>query len=352
MAGGVAKEDLALLNFCWMYKAGLITQKSFIEGIDRLPNSISNLGEKEGGKEIKEYIEMTKTVKDLCSKYGKENVLKSIEPENAVKPNAAKIYKRSWADDEEILKKKFHKKMSDEEKAELCTLLNRKWQAIYFHANQMNNAKTTHINFLGSKTPHKKNFETIPKVGRPHKIQDEDIKKRVAELNDGKLSGQEIADIIYKEFKFKIHRNTVLKFIGKYKEANNLNCPYCDSTNITKKGLSHTQERGDIQRYKCKDCGGSFAEDDEYHRMKNNPELIKEVIKLHNLGLSIREIQKKVQKVSHVTVFDWINKFEDADSITDPQEKKDLKLQRKQMEDNDYMNKIEEAERIKEELKK
>ena len=37
------KEDLALLNICWAYKAGIISKNIFIKAIDMLPHSMEEI---------------------------------------------------------------------------------------------------------------------------------------------------------------------------------------------------------------------------------------------------------------------------------------------------------------------
>ena len=35
------REDLILLNYCWLYKSGCITDKVFLKGIDKLQHSFN-----------------------------------------------------------------------------------------------------------------------------------------------------------------------------------------------------------------------------------------------------------------------------------------------------------------------
>lgn len=51
-------------------------------------------------------------------------------------------------------------------------------------------------------------------------------------------------------------------------------CPNCESNEAIKWGKRKTQNRGEIQRYKCKDCQYYFTLDDGFFRMRNTPQKI------------------------------------------------------------------------------
>ena len=51
----------------------------------------------------------------------------------------------------------------------------------------------------------------------------------------------------------------------KYK---NVTCPKCNSNQTKKDGKRKTQNRGKIQRYRCKKCDFRFVIDDGFYRMR------------------------------------------------------------------------------------
>jgi len=65
-------------------------------------------------------------------------------------------------------------------------------------------------------------------------------------------------------------------------------CPNCESSNVIKWTKRKTQNRGLIQRYKCKDCNKTFTIDDGFFRMRNHPNKITCAI-----DLSYKEFQQE-----------------------------------------------------------
>ena len=57
-------------------------------------------------------------------------------------------------------------------------------------------------------------------------------------------------------------------------ENKQLQCPKCKSKQYKKDGFRGTENRGKIQRYKCKECSYRFVEDDGFFRMRNSPKKI------------------------------------------------------------------------------
>jgi putative transposase len=99
--------------------------------------------------------------------------------------------------------------------------------------------------------------------------------------------------------------------IKKYKK---LSCPFCSSTYIIKRGFRKTQNRGKIQRYKCKECRKRFTKDNGFFRMRNSPQKITLSIDLFFRGVSTRKIQEHLQafyphNVDHSTILRWIRKY-------------------------------------------
>lgn len=91
-------------------------------------------------------------------------------------------------------------------------------------------------------------------------------------------------------------------------------CPICKSENCIKWTKRQTQNRGLIQRYKCKDCGKTFTIDDGFFRMRNNPQKITCGLDLFYRGVSTRKVQEHFQaffphNCSNVTVYNWVVKY-------------------------------------------
>ena len=101
--------------------------------------------------------------------------------------------------------------------------------------------------------------------------------------------------------------------INKKTEVKNI-CPNCKSTNTIKWTKRKTQNRGIIQRYKCKDCGKYFTKDEGFFRMRNNPKKITCALDLFYRGVSTRKVQEHFQAFyphnsSNVTIYNWVVKY-------------------------------------------
>lgn len=88
-----------------------------------------------------------------------------------------------------------------------------------------------------------------------------------------------------------------------------MNCKYCNSENVTKKGIRH-----DKQTYKCKDCGHIFIANGKFSRMRNDKSIIVTALNFYYDGLSLRKAQRNLEqvfgeKVSQVTILNWIKKY-------------------------------------------
>jgi transposase-like protein len=91
-------------------------------------------------------------------------------------------------------------------------------------------------------------------------------------------------------------------------------CPKCKSTEVIKWCKRKTQNRGLIQRYKCKDCGKYFTIDDCFFRMRNNPQKITCALDLFYNGVSTRKVQSHFKAFyphnsSWVSIYSWIVKY-------------------------------------------
>jgi transposase-like protein len=112
------------------------------------------------------------------------------------------------------------------------------------------------------------------------------------------------------------------------KQNSEYKCPYCSSKNIVKRGVRKTENRGNIQRFSCKDCNKRFVKHDAFFRMRNNPQKITMTMDLYYKGVSFRKISEHLQYFqpnnSHAsTIYRWllkyvntISKFTDQQTIT------------------------------------
>ncbi|MFH1592189.1 MAG: hypothetical protein ABIB47_02365 [Candidatus Woesearchaeota archaeon] len=97
----------------------------------------------------------------------------------------------------------------------------------------------------------------------------------------------------------------------KYKKVS---CFRCSSNKIKKDGKRKTQNRGNIQRYRCKECNFRFVIDDGFYRMRTNENKITAGIDLYYKGVSLRKVQEHFQSFypknsTHVSVYNWIVKY-------------------------------------------
>ncbi len=91
-------------------------------------------------------------------------------------------------------------------------------------------------------------------------------------------------------------------------------CPNCNSEKAIKWTKRKTENRGLIQRYKCKDCGKTFTRDEGFFRMRNHPNKITCALDLFYRGVSTRKVQEHFQafyphNASHKTVYKWVVKY-------------------------------------------
>jgi putative transposase len=99
----------------------------------------------------------------------------------------------------------------------------------------------------------------------------------------------------------------------KQTEVKNI-CPICKSENCIKWTKRTTQNRGLIQRYKCKDCGKTFVVDDGFFRMRNHPKKITCAMDLFYRGVSTRKVQEHFKAFyphnsSNVSIYNWVVKY-------------------------------------------
>jgi len=93
-----------------------------------------------------------------------------------------------------------------------------------------------------------------------------------------------------------------------------IECSKCKGKNVKKNGSRSTENRGRIQRFKCKDCGFRFVKDDGFFRMRNSPQKITLCLNLYFSGVSLRKIQEHLKAFqphnsSHEAIHSWIEKY-------------------------------------------
>jgi len=112
------------------------------------------------------------------------------------------------------------------------------------------------------------------------------------------------------EFSLQVREAVVRQIV--IKPINFQTCPICHSERIVKHGVRRNRH-GDIQRFKCKDCGKWFVVNLGFERMKASPQAITSAMQLYFTGESLRNVQKFLRlqglKVSHVAVYKWIGKY-------------------------------------------
>jgi transposase-like protein len=111
---------------------------------------------------------------------------------------------------------------------------------------------------------------------------------------------------ISRQLKEQVKKNKIIQ------ELTVSDCIYCHSKN-TKKFVVRHNKSGNIQRFKCLDCGKTFSVNIGFERMKHNPHAITTAMQLYFSGESLRNTMESLQllgvQVSHQTVFNWIKKY-------------------------------------------
>ncbi len=91
-------------------------------------------------------------------------------------------------------------------------------------------------------------------------------------------------------------------------------CVYCHSTNVIKYGVRHNKY-GDVQLFHCNECSRHYTLNLGFEKMKANPQAITMAMQLYFSGESLRNVADSMKllgiKVSHVAVYNWIQKYTD-----------------------------------------
>ena len=91
-------------------------------------------------------------------------------------------------------------------------------------------------------------------------------------------------------------------------------CPNCKSNEVIKWGKRKTQNRGLIQRYKCKECNKKFTLGDGFFRMRNSQNKITLCLDLFFKGVLTRKVQEHLHAFyphnsSNVSIYNWVIKY-------------------------------------------
>lgn len=91
-----------------------------------------------------------------------------------------------------------------------------------------------------------------------------------------------------------------------------LACRFCNSDKIIKFAV-RPNKYGDVQRYKCNDCGKRLSFNIGFERIGASPQIITTAMQLYFNGESLRNVQKFIRlqglEVSHVSIYNWIKKY-------------------------------------------
>jgi len=130
------------------------------------------------------------------------------------------------------------------------------------------------------------------------------------ECPDHRFRGVKCKHVWAVEFSLKI-REQVSKNIV-IEEVAVSNCVFCHSPRI-KKFEVRKNKSGDIQRFRCVDCGKTFSINIGFEKMKHSPQAITSAMQLYFSGESLRNTMKSLKllgvEVSHQTVYNWIRKY-------------------------------------------
>lgn len=89
-------------------------------------------------------------------------------------------------------------------------------------------------------------------------------------------------------------------------------CKRCGSDRIVKDGIKKLK-KGDIQAYKCKECGKKFTHNLGFENKRATPEQITTAVDLVFSGLSLRKTATSLHRmgveVTHVTVLNWAEQY-------------------------------------------
>lgn len=92
-----------------------------------------------------------------------------------------------------------------------------------------------------------------------------------------------------------------------------MNCIYCNSDSVVKRGMRYNSLRAK-QRFLCNDCNASFVEHDGFEHMRHRKEDIVRAIHQYEDGLSMKKVQNHLWqhdgvKIARKTIYGWVKKY-------------------------------------------
>ena len=95
-------------------------------------------------------------------------------------------------------------------------------------------------------------------------------------------------------------------------EPDQSKCKFCDSPNVTKKGLKKFK-KGTFQNFRCGSCRRYFVNNLGFERKRATPEQITMAVEMVFGGMSTRKTAKAIRMtgtdVSHMTVLNWVTEY-------------------------------------------
>ena len=114
------------------------------------------------------------------------------------------------------------------------------------------------------------------------------------------------------EYSLELRKEVALSTVAIIKPVDTLACCYCASEKVIKFAVRHNKY-GDVQRYKCNECGKRFSFNIGFEKMHATPQVITTAMQLYFTGESLRNVQNFVKlqglQISHVAVYKWIKKY-------------------------------------------
>jgi transposase-like protein len=118
--------------------------------------------------------------------------------------------------------------------------------------------------------------------------------------------------IIAVEYSLELRHEVEQVVIKTVKPIDTLSCVVCKSGRVIKFGMRKNRY-GNVQRYKCEDCGKRFTYNIGFERKQASPQIITTAMQLYFSGESFRNVQRFIKlqglEISHVTVYNWISKY-------------------------------------------
>ena len=114
------------------------------------------------------------------------------------------------------------------------------------------------------------------------------------------------------EFSIKLRKQVQRQHYTTIEQVEFSCCPECKSENYIKRGIRKNKS-GSIQKYFCNDCSKWFSFNLGFEGMRASPKVITSAMQLYFTGESLRNVQKFIKlqgiKVSHQTIYNWIEKY-------------------------------------------